>query len=648
MWHKVDIAEAASLLRSDLHKGLTSKEVAKRQHEFGPNRITAHPGDPIWKKFLLQFCNPMAYILLIASCVTLLFHELVDAAVIFGVIFVNSFFGFLQELKAEKALQALSQLVTSEATVLRDGKRVRIPSQQLVPGDVLFLHSGDKIPADVRLLQVHNLQVDESLLTGESVPVMKATHPLAASTLLADRNNLCFAGTMVSTGQAEALVWATGNQTEMGRIAWLITETVELATPLTRKLAGFSKTLLWAILVLAALTFVVGVWHGERAVDMFMASVALAVGAIPEGLPAAVTIVLAIGTSRMAKRRAIVRKLPAVETLGSTTVICSDKTGTLTENQMTVVELFTGQKRYEVTGTGYAPRGDILLDGKKIALEEHPHLVDCLKAASLCNDSYVVEENGTYSVQGDPTEAAMLVAGQKIGAFEQVKIDMIPFASETMFRATLHEGVIYKVGAFERILECCQDMVDEEGKVLLHATQEDMAKRGLRVIAVARRFVPEDHKKLALEDVATGFTFLGLVGMIDPARPEAIRAVQICQKAGIAVKMITGDHHLTACAIAKKLGLSDPESALTGRELEVLSDWQLEERIDAISVFARITPEQKLRIVQTLHARGHVVAMTGDGVNDAPALKAADIGIAMGITGTDVAKGAADIILTDD
>lgn len=666
-WHHLETAEVVQLLSTDLHNGLTDQEAAKRRQEFGPNSITAHPGPSLWIKFFSQFRQPLVYILIIASAVMASIGEFVDAAVIFAVIFINAVVGCIQELKAENALKALSQLVRTEAVVRRGGKKQLIASEQLVPGDIVIIKSGDKIPADLRLFTVHNLHVDESSLTGESTPVAKHSKSLAFDTLLADQKNLAFTGTLVTMGQAEGVVWATGDKTELGRIAWLLSETPELSTPLTKKLAIFSKRILWAILGLALFTFAIGIMHGQATADMFMASIALAVGAIPEGLPAAVTIVLAIGVNRLANKRAIVRKLPAVETLGSTTVICSDKTGTLTENQMTVRKVFTGLTLYDVTGSGYDPEGDIRLHNTPINPQEHPHLVECLKAGLLCNDSERIYENGRYKAQGDPTEVAMLVAAEKAGIMHLdthtalPRVDMIPFESEHMYRATLHEHahskVIYKVGALERLLDRCHDMLDNTGNIVpidkacIQAASDAMTAQGMRVLAITRRFSSEST--LTPLHVANSLTFLGLEGMLDPPRPEAILAIQKCQHAGISIKMVTGDHALTAQAIAEQIGLEGARDegkliTLTGKDLDKLPQDALIHHINDVTIFARITPEQKLTLVQALQAKGHIVAMTGDGVNDAPALKQADIGIAMGIAGTEVAKGAADIILTDD
>ena len=668
-WHQLHVDEVARLLETDLSVGLSAVEVQRRLREYGPNRVTARRSTPRWVKFLRQFNQPLVYILLLAVGVTAVLGEWVDSSVIIGVVLFNAVVGFLQEAKAEKAIEALANMVATETTVRRDGHKLRVHSEQLVSGDVVLLQSGDRVPADLRLFHVHNLHVDESALTGESLPVAKHPDPLALDTILADRKNLAYTGTLITSGQAEGVVWAIGDQTETGRIGRLIANAVELSTPLTKKIAQFGKLVLWVIMGLAAATFALGVARGEKPVEMFMACVALAVGAIPEGLPAAVTIVLAIGVSRMAKRQAIIRRLPAVETLGSTTVICSDKTGTLTENQMTVQKIFAGEKLYAVTGTGYEPKGDIQLDGAVVDVREHPALAECLRAGVLCNESLLVRADGRLKVLGDPTEAALLVAAEKGGLIHadthraSPRVDMIPFESEHMFRATLHEAnkgrVIYKVGALERLLARCSDALGDHNTLValdqdaVHRAADAMAAQGLRVLALARRQVDAHHRKLEHRHVAASLTFLGLQGMMDPPRAAAIAAVHRCQRAGIAVKMITGDHAVTARVIAQQVGLAGtPASAelavLTGRDLEKISDRDLPAVAERTTVFARVAPEQKLRLVKALQARGHVVAMTGDGVNDAPALKQANIGVAMGISGTDVAKGAAAMILTDD
>jgi len=668
-WHQVHVGEIASLLETDLLNGLSTAEVQSRLKQYGANKVAEKGGIPPWKRFLQQFHQPLVYILLIASGVMVSLGEFVDGSVIFGVVFILGIIGYIQETKAEGAIRALSRMVVAEATVRRDGRKQRVRSIELVPGDIVLLRSGDRVAADLRLFRVRSLQIDESALTGESLPVHKHVDPLVFETVLADRKNLAFAGTLVTRGEADGVVWATGDQTEIGRIARLVSEAVDLSTPLTRKIAQFSRLLLWLILGLAAFAFIVGVWRSEKIVEMFMAAVALAVGAIPEGLPAAVTITLAVGVARMARRRAIIRKLPAVETLGSTTVICSDKTGTLTENAMTVQQIYTGGEFYEVTGTGYDPTGTIQQDEQPVSPDERPALLACLRAGLLCNDAVLVRKDGRTRVEGDPTEAALIVAAEKAGLLhadaqrEAERLDAIPFESEDQFMATLHRArdghIIYKKGALERVLGRCATMLARDGseaaidREKIRAAADTMAAKGLRVLAFARRNLRADHRELGHEHVARGLTFLGLQGMLDPPRPEAIAAVRRCQRARIAVKMITGDHLFTAKAIAQKIGLyrvanARDSHAISGRELEQVSDDDLPAIAEESVVFARVTPEQKLRLVKALQAREQIVAMTGDGVNDAPALKQADIGIAMGISGTDVAKEAADMVLTDD
>ena len=665
--HHLFIHEVLQLTDVSLETGLTSEEAAKRLEQYGENQVKARAGTPTWKRLLNQFTAPLVLVLIAAALVTGFLGEWVDATVIIIVVLVNALVGFLQESKAETALEALMQLVVAEVIVRRNGKKLRVPSTTLVPGDIVILSGGDRVPADIRLLETKSLQIDEASLTGESVPANKRPDPLQADTVLGDRLNMAFAGSLVTAGSGVGVVWATGDRTETGRVAFLIAEAVDLTTPLTRKIARFSGLLLWIILALAAALFAYGVLvRGGSVIEMLMASVALAVGVIPEGLPAAITIVLAIGVSRMAKRRAIIRKLPAVETLGCTTVICSDKTGTLTQNKMTVRFIHAGGETFEVSGNGYEPRGIFHHGQIKIDAATKPALHECLHAGMLCNDSAIIEKDGAWSIAGDPTEGALLVAAEKAGLSHAAilagspRVDMIPFESDHMFRATLHDHLegrrIYKAGALERLLERCTHMLDAHGGVVpietdaIRDTARAFASEGMRVIAFCRRDGSHVGGNFEHHHVSEGLTFLGLQGMIDPPREEAIAAVAKCQQAGIRVKMITGDHAVTAQAIAKQIGIigADTVPAISGRELSEISDADLPEIADRTAVFARVAPEQKLRLVRALQSRGHIIAMTGDGVNDGPALKQADIGIAMGITGTDVAKGAASMVLTDD
>lgn len=671
-WHHLPREEVETLLESDGSKGLDMFEVAHRQAHFGPNRLTLKKGKSPLILFLMQFHQPLVYILLVAALVTFLLQEWVDSGVIFGVILVNAIVGFIQESKALKAIEALARSMEGSATVVRAGKKARIPSVEVLPGDLVLLQSGDKVPADLRLLRTRELQIDESALTGESVPVQKQPERLVQETVLADRINMAYSSTLVTYGTGAGLVVATGDGTEIGEINALIASADTLATPLTRKITQFSGTLLWIILVLAGLTVLAGWLHGDSLLDTFMAAVALAVGAIPEGLPAAMTIMLAIGVSKMARQHAIIRRMPAVETLGSTTVICSDKTGTLTQNQMTVQEVCAGGECYEFLGVGYAPQGEVRLGNAVIDSGVHPALIECLTAGLLCNDSRLIDIAGQWGIEGDPTEVALISSAIKAGLVQEKieqdypRVDTLPFESQHRYMATLHKSVgkaasvIYIKGSVESVLSRCQNTFGENGitQVLdqerIHQQVHEMAERGLRVLAFAQKVLTEPSQSITHSDITNGLTFLGLQAMMDPPRQEAITAVRACQKAGIQVKMITGDHVVTAAAIARQIGLDGAAEsnvdnfAISGHSLAQLSDQELVEIAQRAVVFARVSPEQKLRLVEALQAKGHVVAMTGDGVNDAPALKQADIGVAMGVGGTEVAKEAADMVLTDD
>ncbi len=672
-WHAMSPEDAVKRLEVDVSFGLSLEEVKKRRDIYGFNQITPKKGVPLWLRFLMQFHQPLVYILLVATITTLFLKEWVDASVIFGVVFINAIIGFLQESSALKALEALSRSMTSSVAVLREGKEQHIPSTELVPGDVVMVASGDKIAADMRLISNRDLQINESPLTGESVAVEKRIEPLDEKTILADRLNMLYASTFVTYGRGKAVVACIADATEVGRISGLIATADDLATPLTIKLAHFSHYLLFVILGLSGLVFGVGVLRGEPAQEMFMAAIALAVGAIPEGLPAAVTITLAIGVARMAKRRAIIRKLAAVETLGSTGVICSDKTGTLTENQMTVQEIVSSDLMYQVSGVGYGFQGAIQEISGETSCASSAALKECLTAGLLCNDSRVVERQGFFQVEGDPTEGALIVSAHKgkhlfpEGLPQFPRKDSIPFESEYQYMATLNtlksgEGIIYLKGSVEKVLAKCINQLDENGNIvafknsiMIHKA-ETMAAKGLRVLAFARASIPADKDRIDHKDITESLTFLGLQGMIDPPRKEVIEAIARCHSAGISVKMITGDHILTAKAIAEQLNLKsrlDTQEAhsivaLSGSDLETINNEQLQQLISRVNVFARVTPEQKLRLVKAIQSNGEIVAMTGDGVNDAPALKQANIGISMGRSGTEVAKQAADMVLTDD
>ncbi len=548
---------------------------------------------------------------------------------------------------------------------------MRLPSRELVPGDIVLLNSGDKVPADLRLIKTRNLLIDESALTGESVPVEKDVNMVHPETPLAERKNMAYAGGFVTFGQGISIVISTGNNTETGKISQLMDRHASLATPLTRKFDKFSLNWLYMVLGLAVLTFIVGL-SNKPFQDALEAAVALIVGSIPEGLPAVMTVTLAIGVSRMARRNAIIRKLPAVETLGSATVICSDKTGTLTENQMTVQAIFAAGHQYNVTGIGYIPQGEILQNEELVDLNKTPALQECLIAGLLCNDSLLEKKNSQWVVMGDPTEGALIAAGQKAGfnqdtlAQEMPRLDSIPFESDYQYMATLHKtpigNTIYVKGSVESILKCCHllladcggfkpiDCVETLRETTIEREVNIMARQGLRVLAFAKKSVPNNQNTVDHHDLENGLIFLGLQGMIDPPRESATKAVQACQEAGIQVKMITGDHAVTAAAIARRMGINKNGAVLafTGAEIAQMDKQELAAVVEDGVVFARVAPEQKLRIVEALQSKGEIVAMTGDGVNDAPALKQADIGIAMGGAGTEVAKEAADMLLTDD
>ena len=679
-WHALPATQALAHHEVDPAHGLTEEEAATRLAIHGPNRPSQLPGRSALARFLGQLKEPLVLVLIGSGIVTSGLGEWVDSSVIFGVVLVNAVIGYLQEGKAEAALAALARAVATEVTVLRSGRRRRMDAVHLVPGDVVWLAAGDKVPADLRIISGRQLRTVEAALTGEAAPIDKHHDQLPQDTLLADRRNMAYAGTTVVAGQGHGLVVATADATETGRISGLIASAPEIATPLTKKMGEFAGLLLWVILGLAALTFVIGVWRGEAMAYMLMAAVALAVGAIPEGLPAAMSITLAIGVGRMAKRRAIIRHLPAVEALGSTTVICSDKTGTLTENAMTVTELWTGGEAFIVDGQGYKPEGELRRHGSGAvapaptlamppaapAHEEMTVLRETLLAGVLCNDAALYHEHRQWQITGDPTEAALLVVAKKGGLDEATlrsvfpRRDELPFDSARQTMATLHdvEGqpVAYVKGAIEKLLPASRGMLAADGSEValetaaLEAVSALMAARGLRVLALARRHLAAD-KPLNEAAIGSELVFLGLVGMIDPPRTRAISAVRTCHAAGIVVKMITGDHAETARSIAAQIGIVKDGGAaevLTGRDLARLDDAALQAAASRVNVFARVEPEQKLRLVRALQAQGEVVAMTGDGVNDAPALKQADIGIAMGLGGTDVAKEAAAMVLTDD
>lgn len=647
-------------------QGLSHAEAEARLRRFGANVLPAVKGSNALTRFLLQFHNVLIYVLLAAALVTALLGHWIDSGVILGVVFINAAIGYVQEGKAEKALEAIRSLLSHSAHVTREGQKMTVPAELLVPGDMVFVASGDKIPADLRLLDVRSLKIEEAILTGESMAVEKQSAPVSERADLGDRSCMAYSGTIVNYGQGKGIVVATGGQTEIGRISSSLGQTQTLVTPLLRKLAGFGRTLTAAILATSVLLFLYGTLvHGFAASDMFLAAVGLAVAAIPEGLPAIMTITLALGVQRMARRRAIIRRLPAVEALGSVTVICTDKTGTLTRNEMTVQQVITADNTYEVTGVGYAPEGHFLLDAEKIDLIDYPLLSDIARTALLCNDASLRYENERWHVVGDPTEGALIALARKAELAESevkealLRLDVIPFESEHRFMATLHRDIddrriIFLKGAPERVTALCRYQRTSRGDVPLEKDEwagrmEAAARRGMRLLALALREGGTETEKLGFEDIEAGnFTLLAIVGITDPPREEAKAAVAACRTAGVRVKMITGDHAATATAIGESLALSDRIQTLTGAHLDALDDMQLLQVVAETDVFARASPEHKLRLVKALQARGEIVAMTGDGVNDAPALKRADVGVAMGCKGTEAAKETAEIVLTDD
>jgi len=662
-WHALDADRVAEKLHTDCH-GLTDEEAARRLARYGQNRLPSPPRRPAWLRFALQFHNVLIYVMLAAAAITLLLGHFMDTAVLLFAVVVNACIGFIQEGKAEQAIDAIRNMLSLRATVLRDGERVDIAAESLVPGDVVLLSSGDKVPADLRLIAERGVRINEAILTGESEVVEKSVVAAPADAPLGDRTCMLYSGTLVASGQATGIVVATGTGTEIGCIGTLLEQVQEVTTPLLRQIATFGRWLALAIVLMAAATFVIGIlWRGHPPSEMFMMVVALAASAIPEGLPTIMTITLALGVRRMAERHAIVRHLPAVETLGSVTVICSDKTGTLTCNEMTVQRVVTGLHVFEVSGAGYAPEGGFHLAGMAVSPDDYPELSQIARAVVLCNDARLGRRDDGWKLHGDPTEGALLTLALKAGldpAAERRNLprtDAIPFESEHRLMATLHHdhecsGFIYVKGAPERILGMCDKEGGKPDRALdyayWHRNAQVCAADGLRILAIAMKQVDESQRDVHFADLESGFTLLALTGLIDPPREEAIEAVAACSAAGIRVKMITGDHADTAHAIGAQLGIGLNGLVLTGEEIELMSDEQLRLAAANTDVFARASPEHKLRLVEALQADGEVVAMTGDGVNDAPALKRADVGIAMGLKGTEAAKEAADMVLADD
>ena len=663
-WHTREIETALQLLETE-QAGLSSAQVDERLLRYGVNRLPEAKTRGPLVRFLYQFHNVLIYVLIAAGVVTALLEHWVDASVIFGVVVLNALIGFVQEGKAEDALRAIRQMLSPNAMVMRNGRKLTVPAEQLVPGDIVLLQSGDKVPADLRLLKVNGLQIQESALTGESVAVEKNTSTVAAQAVVGDRYCMAYSGTLVTHGQGTGVVVATGAVTEIGRISTLVSEVAAVTTPLLKQMAQFARWLTIAILAVATITFTFGtLLRDYAAADMFLAAVSLAVAAIPEGLPAIMTITLAIGVQRMARRHAIIRRLPAVETLGAVSVICSDKTGTLTKNEMTVRSIITTGASCAVDGTGYDPHGTVCIEGDSVTVGGNPLLKKIIRAAVLCNDASLEHKDDEWRVHGDPMEGALLVAGMKAGLDIEVegklypRTDLIPFESEHRFMATLHhshegEAFIFLKGAPERVLEMCTLQQTAAGekpldKAFWHNQIETMAAQGQRVLAFAFKPVIPEQVELNFSDVENDLVMLGMFGLIDPPREEAIVAIEACDRAGVRVKMITGDHGATARAIAEQLNLVNSRDVLTGQDLGLMSDEELRRRVADVDVYARVSPEHKLRLVQMLQEQGLIVAMTGDGVNDAPALKRADVGTAMGHAGTEAAKEAADMVLADD
>lgn len=664
-WHSKPTQSTLEELQSSVN-GLDQPEAEARLAKYGKNCLPEAKKRPALVRFLIHFNNILIYVLLFSALITAALGHWIDTCIILAVVVANAIIGYMQEGKAEKSIEAIRQMLAPRAHVMRGGMRISIDAAELAPGDIVLLEAGDKVPADLRLLTAHGLSVQEAILTGESVPVEKQIKAVAGNAALGDRSCMAFSGTLVTSGQGKGVVVATGSEAEIGRISGLIATVETLATPLVKQMDIFARGLTAVILVIAILLLAYGYYAGHRDfAEIFMSVVGLFVAAIPEGLPAVLTITLAVGVRAMAQRHAIVRRLPAIETLGAVSVICTDKTGTLTRNEMMVASILTSKHLFTVEGEGFSPKGILKLEDANISPSEHLALEDIARAAVLCNDAALRERNGVWHAEGDPMEAALLACAAKIDLdvrSEQAawsRTDAIPFDARHRFMATLnhdHErhAFVFVKGAPENVLLMCHDQHSAEGlQESLNADYwkqeaEAIAAQGQRVLAFARRPILPEHTVLEHADVNGKLTLLGLVGMIDPPRSEAIVAVAECHRAGIQVKMITGDHGKTAAAIGKQIGLNNPDSVLTGADLDGMDDQQLKNSVLNCDIFARTSPEHKLRLVTALQAHSMTVAMTGDGVNDAPALKRADVGIAMGLKGSEAAKESAELVLADD
>jgi P-type Ca2+ transporter type 2C len=660
-WHTIDAPEVLKKLKSDRRNGLRRDEIPERQKTYGKNEIPRGKKRSAWVRLMVQFHNVLIYVLMGAAIITALLGHWIDTWVILAVIVVNAFIGFIQEGKAEKALEGIRNMLSLNAVVTRGGQKMTINADELVPGDIVMLKSGDKVPADIRLIETRDLSIEESPLTGESVPVEKGTQPVSEDAIIGDQKCMAFSGTLVTYGNASGVVVSTGARTEIGKINQMISDVEEITTPLLQQIDRFGKGLSVVILLVTSAFFAFGYFFRDYTIgELFLAAIGLVVASIPEGLPAIMTITLAIGVRRMAARNAIIRRLPSVETLGSINVICSDKTGTLTRNEMTVRTVVSAEKVYTVEGIGYKPEGDIFDNGNPVEPEKDKALWQFLQTVRISNNSEIHEDrDGSWKLTGTPTEGALLALSYKAGLREikTARLDSIPFESEHKYLATLNKinGSVFTfiTGAPERLLDMCTRQLTAGGEKEIdrpywEKSMEEIAGKGQRLLGAALKKMENDVVTIEKKDLTGDIVFLGFAGIIDPPRDEVVDAIRECREAGIRVKMITGDHAITARTIGKEIGIGDGEKVMTGSELEKMSDRQFTEVVDQYDIYARTSPEHKLKLVTALQNNGQLCAMTGDGVNDAPALKKANIGIAMGIKGTEVSKDASEMVLTDD